>query len=191
MANQRASSSPRLSVDDWLHAGFTTLAEDGIEGLRIEKLTTCLGVTKGSFYWHFADIDAYRNALITAWGDGLADDHQKMTALGDASPRERLAAMMTILVRPQHWALELSMREWARSNHAAAQSVRASDRRVLNLVRQVFVDAGFDSQTAQTRAEWIFAIGIGYLSLARSGPHLASAARRAELVDFMLQQTEV
>ena len=52
----RATGNPRLSVDDWLQAGYTLIAEDGLQALKIDRLCAGLGVTKGSFYWHFPDM---------------------------------------------------------------------------------------------------------------------------------------
>ena len=59
----------RLSTDDWIQAGFALLAEGGPNALRLDRLCERLEVTKGSFYWHFADMRAYRAALVEAWGD--------------------------------------------------------------------------------------------------------------------------
>ncbi|MUM17145.1 TetR/AcrR family transcriptional regulator [Mycobacterium sp. CBMA271] len=180
-------SSTRLSAEDWLHAGFDILAAEGLRELKIETLSTRLGVTKGSFYWHFSDIEAYRSALIGAWGDGLTEDHQEMQALADLLPRERLTTMMSMLMRPRQWALERSMREWARTNQAAAEGVRASDRRVLRAARSVFTDSGFDPDTARLRAEFAFAVGAGYLYLGPRGSERASDSYRAALVDLLLK----
>ena len=49
MADGRGSSSSRLSVDDWIQAGYAILAEEGIKALKIDRLCSRLGVTKGSF----------------------------------------------------------------------------------------------------------------------------------------------
>ncbi len=56
MARVRATTNSRLSVDDWVQAGFAILAEEGIKALTIHRLCRRLGVTKGGFYWHFTDI---------------------------------------------------------------------------------------------------------------------------------------
>ena len=69
MARVRATTNSRLSVDDWVQAGFAILAEEGIKALTIHRLCRRLGVTKGGFYWHFTDIAGYRAALVQAWGE--------------------------------------------------------------------------------------------------------------------------
>jgi AcrR family transcriptional regulator len=51
MARASATTNSRLTVDDWVQAGFAILAEEGIKALKIDGLCRRLEVTKGSFYW--------------------------------------------------------------------------------------------------------------------------------------------
>src|SRR5690242_20227963 len=144
MAIDRAgAATSRLTVDDWVAAGFEILAEEGMTALKIDRLCTRLGVTKGSFYWHFSDIAGYRAALIAAWGELRDDDRSHFSDMSGVAPRERLSQMMASLVTARHWTLERAMREWARTDDAVAASVRAADQRVVDAVRQAFVDHGF------------------------------------------------
>ena len=59
----------RLSRDDWLRAARLALLRGGAEAVRVEPLARALGVTKGSFYWHFADRTELLEALIREWED--------------------------------------------------------------------------------------------------------------------------
>ena len=183
MANARGS---RLSVDDWIQAGFAILDEEGIKALKLERLCARVGATKGSFYWHFADMAGYRNAMIAAWGELRDEDRRRFSALADLPPRERLSQMMTGLVDTRHWTLERAMREWARTDDAVAESVRASDARVLRAVRQAFIDYGFDEDEADVRANGTFAAGIGFLHLSAPRPGNRAAAGRERFLDIML-----
>jgi AcrR family transcriptional regulator len=188
MARGRPTTSSRLSVDDWIQAGFAILAEEGIKALKIDRLCRRLGVTKGSFYWHFTDIAGYRAALVQAWGELRDDDRRHFGALAGLPPRERLSQMMTSLVSPSHWALERAMREWARTDDAAAASVRAADQRVLTAVRQAFLDYGFDADDADLRANATFAAGVGLLHLAVRQPNAQAVERRERFLDIMLNR---
>ena len=127
MAKARAN---RLSVDDWIQAGYAIIAEEGIKSLKVDRLCSRLGVTKGSFYWHFTDIASYRIALVDAWGASRDEERRHFAAPTDTPPRERLSQMMSTLVDARHWTLERAMREWARTDEEVAASVRAADRRV-------------------------------------------------------------
>ncbi|MDT5102676.1 MAG: hypothetical protein QOI25_189 [Mycobacterium sp.] len=140
MASTRGSAGNRLSVDDWIQAGYAILAAEGMKALKIDRLCGELGVTKGSFYWHFDGMPSYRTALIEAWGELRDEDRHHIDEMGDVPPRERLSKM-TSLVSPRHWTLERAMREWARSDGSVAASVRAADRRLLRAVQQVFLPA--------------------------------------------------
>ncbi len=178
MSSARSSSGNRLTIDDWLQAGYAILAEEGIKTLKIDRLCTRLKVTKGSFYWHFDGMPSYRAALVQGWRDLRDEDRSQIEAIGELPPRERLAQMMASLISPRHWTLERAMREWARTDETVAESVRAADRRVLAAVRTAFEDYGFDTEDAELRANATFAVGIGFLHL--SGPDTEPPAGRAE-----------
>ncbi|MCP9274580.1 TetR/AcrR family transcriptional regulator [Mycolicibacterium arenosum] len=190
MASTRGSAGKRIShrvgVDDWIRAGYAILAEEGIKALKIDRLCERLGVTKGSFYWHFDGMPSYRSALIAAWADLRDEDRLDFDDMGDLSPRERLAAMMSSLMSPRHWTLERAMREWARSDPAVEDSVRESDRRVVAAVRQAFLDYGFDTEEADLRANATFAAGIGFLHLSGPTPSPREAARGDRFLELML-----
>ncbi len=138
-------SGNRLGIDDWLAAGYAILAEEGLKALKIDRLCARLGVTKGSFYWHFDNIAAYRTALVQGWSELRDADRSQIEEIDALPPRDRLIRMMNSLVSPRHWTLERAMREWARSDQAVAESVRAADRRILAAVRRAFEDYGFDA----------------------------------------------
>ena len=175
----------RLSVEDWIQAGFALLADGGPNALRVDALCDRLGVTKGSFYWHFADLPAYRTALIDAWGSLQDQDRQRFENSKTIEPRERLRAMMQAVVRPEQWALERAMRVWALTDEAVAVNVRKSDGRVLRAVYQAFVDAGFDSDDAAVRSATFFGAGMGVLH--GSDPSDAPIEMREHFLDFVLR----
>jgi AcrR family transcriptional regulator len=176
----------RLSVNDWLQAGYTLLAEQGGRALKVESLCQQIGATRGSFYWHFEDMDSYRAALVETWNAFLERDRQSLAELDALPPRERLSAMMTTLVSPQHWMLERAMREWARTDPIAAANVREADRILLRSVAKAYCDYGFSPEDARLRAELTFAAGIGLLHLAGTAAQAQQAAPQERLLELML-----
>ncbi len=178
--------SPRLSVENWLEAGYTLLAEEGVRALKVDRLCRQAGVTRGSFYWHFEDMDSYRAKLVESWNTFLEMDRRSLVELEALPPRERLSAMMIALVSPQHWMLERAMREWARTDPVAAANIRAADRRLLRTVTKAYADHGFSPADAKLRAELTFAAGIGLLHLAGSAAEAQKAAQHERLLDLML-----
>jgi AcrR family transcriptional regulator len=180
----RRGAGQRLSVDDWIQAGFAILAESGPNALRVDALCDRLGVTKGSFYWHFSDLAAYRTALVEAWGSLQDQDRQRFEDT-EGEPRERLGLMMQAVVRPEQWALERAMRVWALTDDAVAANVRKSDGRVFRAVYQAFVDAGFDPEDAGVRSAVFFGAGMGVLH--GSDPGDAPTEMRDRFLDFVLR----
>ncbi|OBA78144.1 TetR family transcriptional regulator [Mycobacterium sp. 1164966.3] len=176
----------RLTVEDWLQAGYDLLAEHGVRALKVERLCQRVGVTRGSFYWHFEDMESYRAALVESWNAFLEDDRHSLAELDTLPPRERLSAMMTALTSPQHWMLERAMREWARTDPVAAANIRAADARLLRSVTKAYADYGFNASDAKLRAELTFAAGIGLLHLAGSAAQAQKAAQRERFLDLML-----
>jgi AcrR family transcriptional regulator len=186
MGSPRKSTGAPLSVSDWLEAGYSVIAEEGVRALKIERLCQQVGATRGSFYWHFEDIASYRGALVASWNSFLEKDGESLATLERLPPRERLSKMMDLLVSPQRWMLERAMREWARSDLTASANVRAADRRVLRAVAKAFEDHGCSRDDARFRAEATFAAGIGLLHLAGSAAQMGSTAQRERFVDLML-----
>jgi AcrR family transcriptional regulator len=186
MASTRGAVGNRLSVDDWIQAGYAILAAEGMNALKIDRLCGQLGVTKGSFYWHFDGMPSYRTALVESWGELRDQDGRHIDDMRSIPPRERLSVMMTSLVSPRHWTLERAMREWARSDESVAESVRAADRRLLRAVRQAFLDYGFDQGEADVRSSATFAAGVGFLHLSDAVPDERDAARAERFLELML-----
>jgi AcrR family transcriptional regulator len=186
VASSRTPAGSRLGLDDWIQTGYALLAEEGIKALKIDRLCDRLGVTKGSFYWHFDGMPAYRSALVESWGELRDEDRRTFDDMNGLAPRERLLQMMSSLVSPRHWTLERAMREWARCDDAVATSVRAADQRVLRAIRKAFHDYGFDDDEADLRASATFAAGIGFLHLSGATPDARHAARSERFLDLML-----
>jgi hypothetical protein len=74
-------------VDAWIHEGFTIIAEEGLNELKVDRLCERLGVTKGSFSWHFVDMPSYRASLVSSWAEMRDADHREFDQLsGRAAP---------------------------------------------------------------------------------------------------------
>jgi AcrR family transcriptional regulator len=185
MAAPRGSGR-RLTAADWIEAGFAVLADSGPNALRIDRLCEQLNVTKGSFYWHFADTTAYHRALGKAWGSLQDSNRRRFEQMADVDPRERLRVMVQTLLAPQHWRLERAMRVWALTDDEVLASVQQSDGRVLGAVRQAFVDCGFGREEAALRAYVVFSAGVGLLHSMESAP-AAPSGLQDRFLDFMLR----
>ncbi|TAM00713.1 MAG: TetR/AcrR family transcriptional regulator, partial [Rhodanobacter sp.] len=86
------SSKPertRLSAENWEVAALDLIAEQGVGALAVEALARQLGVTKGSFYWHFRTREALLVAALERWEQyGEREIIEEIAQIAD--PRERL-----------------------------------------------------------------------------------------------------
>lgn len=165
----------RLGADDFLQAGLELLAEEGISGIKIQRLCERLGVTKGSFYWHFADIDAFRAALAQRWAEAGA-------RVPDDDAGETLASLvqaMEMFTDPRNRDVARTMREWAQATPEAKQAIRSADRALHERIRDAFEGLGFEPDEADTRAKILLYTGVGFATV---GPLRGRRSARDELV---------
>ena len=111
--------------EGWIEAGLAELARSGVEGVRVEVLAKKLGVTKGGFYRRFRDRAALLEAMLQHWSAGRIAAIEKHTSLDGASARERLKALIPQYaerVNTEGMAVELAIRQWARSDELAANA---------------------------------------------------------------------
>jgi AcrR family transcriptional regulator len=144
----------RLDADAWIAAAFEALAEGGIDAVRVEPLAKALDITKGSFYWHFADRRALLDAVLSTWADGrIAAIREQATVHGapDAVLGD-LADLYTRHANVRGLTIELAIRSLARTDEAAAKAVRSVDRERLRHVGELFGALGWLGGQAQARA---------------------------------------
>ncbi len=154
----------RLSADDWAQAALDLIAEQGVSAVAVEPLARRLGVTKGSFYWHFPSRDALLQAALERWEVGEQENiFGSLEKVAD--PRERLRALFQLVgheVKPHIIYSELLKA----LDHPAVQPVidRISQRRLDYLVA-MFRQAGLQRTDATHRARLAYAAYVGFLQL--------------------------
>ncbi len=159
----RREKVTRLDAAAWIAAGFDALAAGGIDAVRVEPLAKALAITKGSFYWHFADRRALLDAMLAAWMDGrIAAIREQSTARG--APEAVLRALADLYTRHANvrgLSIELAIRALARSDEDAAKAVRAVDRERLRHVGDLFAALGWPRAEAQARAIQFYSFLFG------------------------------
>lgn len=157
----------------WIEAGFAELARAGAEGVRVEVLAKNLGVTKGGFYRRFRDRAALLEAMLANWSAGRISAIEAQTSLGGVNARERLRALVRLYserMNTDAMAIELAIRQWARTDERAAAAVTAVDAARLKNVGQLYRAAGLSAEQADAQAFlfYSFIFGQSLLFLERS-----------------------
>jgi AcrR family transcriptional regulator len=171
----------QLSAKDWLDQGLKTLARDGFTALKAEPLAKAMGVSRGSFYWHFADIGAYHSAILKRWREVAAE---QIIANLEASANDDNA--LALLLRQAFGArltLEKAVRSWATLDPSARRAVQAIDRRRLSYVQRLLKRSGVAPAVARARAQILYWAFLGYALSDRPLPQ----ARQAAVLDELLR----
>jgi len=167
-----------LDRDAWIRGAIDVVAADGVDGLRVEVLAKKLGVTKGSFYWHFKDRRDLLDAVLATWKDGRIRDIRKQTA---AQPGAELAALQhTIEVyaaakNRKGVAIEAALRMWARQDAPTAAIVEEVDATRLDCTQALFLALGLPAAEAKARSVLLYAYVFGF-SMMQCGQFQMDAA---------------
>ena len=78
-----------LSAADWERAALELISEKGVQSLAVEPLARRMGITKGSFYWHFSGRESLLEHALLRWEEH--DSRNLNRSLGEIDhPRDRL-----------------------------------------------------------------------------------------------------
>src|ERR1700692_2183407 len=90
---------PTLMAADWAEAALHLIAEAGLGALTVEALAARLGVTKGSFYWHFKGRSELLADALRRWEHRATTEAiVGLSAVTDA--RQRLIIMLEAAAQP-------------------------------------------------------------------------------------------
>src|SRR5215475_3152441 len=169
----------QLSADDWIDQGLRALARHGFTALKADPLAKAMGVSRGSFYWHFADIGAFHAAILKRWGEVAAEQ-----IIADVEAEGAAEPLRSLLHRTfgARLNLERAVRNWAAFDGNAQAAVRAIDRRRLDYIEGLLVRHGLSAATAQARAQILYWTFLGFALSNNTVP----ATRMQPLLDQLL-----
>jgi AcrR family transcriptional regulator len=170
----------QLSAKDWLDLGLKTLADSGFTALKAEPLAKAMGVSRGSFYWHFKDIGAYHAAILKHWRDVAAE--QIIANLDAASKHDNPLLLLLRRSFSSKPALENAVRTWATLDPMARTAVQTTDRRRLDYVASLFERSGLTPEVARARAQIFY---WAFLGFALSDKPLPKARHNAVLEELL------
>jgi AcrR family transcriptional regulator len=169
-----------LSAADWEQAALNMIAERGIRALSVESLARRLGITKGSFYWHFSNRKSLLEQALGRWEKH--DARNLNTSLGAIiDPRERLISFFRRVGR-ERLTHEVFSALCAATDHPQVEPVleRVANRRMKHIAK-AFEELGMDPASAAHRARLTYSVYLGFLQLQRQHqtPSLSSEAFEA------------
>ena len=156
------------------------MAERGPAGVAVEPIARALGVTKGSFYWHFPDRAALVQAALARW-ERLATDDVIAALERDPDPRSRLRGLFHACFDvDKTQAVEVAIAAAADDPLVSPVLARVSARRLAYVVT-LYDALGMKPAEARRWGTLAYTAYVGLLHVLRVSPDLygTPAARRA------------
>lgn len=164
ITNIRARRSTR-SRQDWIEAAIAALEVCGVEALRIDDLAENLGVTKGSFYYHFDTRDELLIGILEYWRLSMTREVESFILSSVGTPSGQIKRLIRIALAPRSnvpgGPLELRLREWAHRNSKVAEIVKEVDGCRIAFLAQLYEKIGFSLKRAAILARIHMAHVIG------------------------------
>ena len=171
-ARNRAET-PRLTRDDWLDAAFNAVVEGGFDNVRVLVIADKLGVTRGSFYWHFTDHADLIAALLARWREREIALDLALKLESTADPRADLERLLEVAlahtgVDLENVRFELALRGLGRRDPAVATMLAEVDRARMSLFEHRFqLLTGDPKAAAELAALFYLAIAGSHQALSR------------------------
>ncbi len=182
---------PSLTPEAWVDAATEVLVDQGIDHVRVDVLATQLGVTRGSFYWHFRDREELLRRVLQAWRERSTEQLTARLESASAEPREQLRDVLSLPFRgraAQRAArIELALRAWARRDAMARHAVDEADASRIGYIAQLFSALGFGVAEARARAFLAYSYVVGESQMAAQGS-ATQRQQRARFVERLLLQ---
>ncbi|MBL0918730.1 MAG: TetR/AcrR family transcriptional regulator [Hydrogenophaga sp.] len=169
-----------LTPETWIEAATGVLVDQGIDHVRVDLLAQRLGVTRGSFYWHFKDREDLLRRVLQAWRETATENLTARLESAHEDPVAQLRDVISLPFRGRAAAraarIELAIRAWARRDQMARFAVDEADASRIGYIAQVFSSQGFPVMEARSRAFLLYSYVVSESLM----PTLSTKAQKDE-----------
>ncbi len=181
-------SKQPLNKQDWLEAARIAMAEQGVKGVKVEVLARHLGVSKGSFYWHFKNRAALLQDLLDYWAQ--TTDWLIEQASLEITPETRLEHLFKAISKLGVTG-EDAIHTWAKHDATVAKCLREVETKRLSFLQTLFVEQGFSDEEANQRAELCYLTFLGYVfKTGQDGAFLSQLDKLGSKITTLLMNKE-
>ena len=156
----------QLQRFDWLSKALDIFVAEGIDAVRITRLAEDLGVTRGSFYWHFQNREDLISSLVSYWKDkntvAITESMAAASSLADGIFRFFETCIDDSLFDPR---LDLALREWARRSESIHALVESEDQARIDALCDFYQRFDYAMPDALIRARVLYYSQIGFYAL--------------------------
>jgi AcrR family transcriptional regulator len=179
-------ANTKVGKDDWTRAALEVIAVEGVGGVKVEALANRLGITKGSFYWHFGDREDLIEGALELWYRlATADVIERLGRIDD--PERRLRALFVesfgdVVNGP----IDALLVGQADDPLVGPTVIRATTER-LEFLTRTYRELGLSRERAVARARLAYAAYLGISQLRRIPGAAPSTPREESALDRQLE----
>ena len=169
MTQAHNTQKVRLTRTDWANAALKAIAREGLKAIAIEPLAKRLGVTKGSFYWHFKTKNELIQSAVELWetlGDQAISEH--LETIED--PRDRLRALFMAAFEPKNAHALLHHLASSQSSPMIKPVLRRVTARRIQSLTEMYTACGLSPEQAKHRALLAYATYVGMFQIRATAP---------------------
>jgi AcrR family transcriptional regulator len=145
----------------WLDAAIKTLIEEGVDAVRVERLATRMGFSRGSFYHHYQDREALLKAVLEHY---LQINHQnlvEMLPVLKGTPQDKLWTLWTATASQEFRDYDWAIRMWGMHDKHVAEVLKKIDVKRMEVMIGLFMEMGFNEDEANIRAALAYHGSLG------------------------------
>ncbi|HZP13018.1 MAG TPA: TetR/AcrR family transcriptional regulator [Nevskiaceae bacterium] len=157
----------KVPREGWLNCARVALIEDGIDGVKVDRLAKRLKISRGGFYHHFKNLHQLLNELLVVWKTQNRFTPAKVEASSPEAAAKAFERITDDLIHENGFdsQFDMAVREWARISHPAADVVHAVDNERVEILKEIFVGFGYPAREALIRARIFYWHQIGYYAV--------------------------
>ena len=176
--------------DKWLDAAITTLIEEGVDAVRVERLATRLGLSRGSFYHHYKDRDDLLRAVLDHY---IQINHQNLVAMLPAlkgTSKEKLWTLWTATASQEFRDYDWAIRMWGMHDEPVADVLKKIDVKRMDVMMGLFMEMGFNEDEAWIRAALAYHGSLGDRAFFGPFPPMAKRLEWRRIALEILSRTD-
>ena len=133
----------RLSREAWLQQALDVLSREGEGKFRIDAVCAALGVTKGSFYWHFHDRSDFLDAIFAFWVEAYNARVPETTEQHGGDAAQRLRYLFNLVTSENLGRYDVAFDAWSSHEPGMAERVKGVYALRYRYVRSLFRELGY------------------------------------------------
>ena len=181
------SKQQKLSAADWEKEALKVIAERGVTALAVEPLARRLGVTKGSFYWHYKNRQALLEGALTLW-ERVETENVIKHVVKETSPRKRLIALFANVTADRYDGQLYTSFSGSTDPLVKAVVERVNKRR-LKFLQESYHDLGLPTKEAKNMSLLAYSTYLGMIQLRTDAPD--TVPKEAQYREMMKMIVEV